>query len=477
MTRSTNNITTEGDAIKFLQAFEEENDLLRYQIDGWSLWPLLRFDVAMALVKLPLSKKERFSRLEQLIIAMQDIPALFRLSEKRIVVKTYSSARSTNENGIVEDLFFDDLLKERNDVFRIEGVNHKGMFKNRKSAKTLTDITALSIEISAGFISMLPFLSPDFSNTLNKLFVSISETFQLEEFPYKRILRKARFFYWGKKLYRLLLKRLKPRIVLTADPGEYLITAAAKELGIPVVEFEHGLISREHNSFYSWTKYAKPYKDSMPITDRLCLFGDFWKEDLLATGFWVDELCVTGRISLDALRKTNKTKTNEICKIALTTQGLDHEGVLKFILEFMESAKANNDFQYNLFIKMHPVYDSDRIFFQEHLAKYENVKIIGAEEKPSTNSLIASADFHWSISSTCHYDAIGLGVPTVILKLDTFKTVVSLYEKGYAFLAANGKELFEITRNWKKASVPDEVREYFYRSNALENARKEIGLS
>ena len=57
----------------------------------------------------------------------------------------------------------------------------------------------------------------------------------------------------------LLLKRIRPRILFVADPGEYAIVAAAKELGVKVIELQHGINDRYHCG-YAWTRYALPYK-------------------------------------------------------------------------------------------------------------------------------------------------------------------------------------------------------------------------
>lgn len=476
MTVSSQSNDSEADAILTVQKLETSFDLLQYKVDGWCFWPLIRFDVAMEIARLPFTGKDRFLRFQQLMIAIQDIPALFRLSRKKFLVKSYSSARMFEENGTIKDIYFDDLLDGCDQVIRLEGVNSKKMFLKRGMAKVPANFTSLPIELAAGILSLLPWISPNFSELAQKINDGLTTDSRLSKFTTKKILRKARFFYWGKKFYRWLLKRMMPEKILTADPGEYLITAAAKELGIPVVEFQHGLASRDYNSFYSWTEYAKPYKNCMPVSDMICLYGEHWKKELEATGFWKEELRVTGNILLDSFLSKSKEKKNEVCNIVLTSQGLDREELITMIQEFAREAEADKEFQYNLTIKMHPVYDPDKSVFQTNLQNLKNIKVLEASEKPSTFELLSNADLHWSISSACHYDAIGMGVPTVILGLKTHDSVLTLYENGYAHLARNAHELFEIAKKWKILSVADESRQYFYRSGALKNARKEIDL-
>jgi hypothetical protein len=475
-TSTVQTVKTEGEAIRVIQDLEKRLDLLQYQVDGWCLWPLLRFDVVMEMVRLPLVSRERFTRFQQMIIALRDIPALLNLSPRKYLVKSYSSARSFVGNGRLKDVFFDDLFAANEDVFRLEGVNHKGSFLKRNLAKNPATLTSLPIELLAGVLALLPGIAPDFSKIAEQMSSALNDNLEVTGFSKKRLLRKARFFYWGKKLYLKLLKRLKTEKVLTADPGEYFVAAAAKELGIPVMEFQHGLVSRDYNSFYAWTGYAKKYKEIMPISDVICLFGDHWKNDLLQTGFWDAELRSTGRILLDSFRSKKPEADKQTCNILLTSQGLEREKLIALLDEFAILAATEKEFSYHLIIKMHPVYDPDKSVFESSFAHIKNILVLEAAEKPSTFELLANADLHCSISSTCHYDALGLGVPTVILGLQTYEDVLPLHRDGYALLARDAKELFEITRDWKTYKVTDEIREYFYRSGALENARKEIGL-
>lgn len=475
MTVSSQSNISEADAIQTVQKLESSFDLLQYKVDGWCFWPLIRFDVAMGIARLPFAGKDRFSRFQQLMIALQDIPSLFRLTRKKLVVKSYSSARMSEENGLFKDIYFDDLLDGCDQVIRIEGVNSKKMFLKRDMAKVPATLTSLPIELAAGMLSLLPWISPNFSEMAQKINDGLSTDGRLAKFTTKKILRKARFFYWGKKFYRWLLQRTLPEKILTADPGEYLISAAAKELGIPVIEFQHGLTSRDYNSFYSWTEYANPYKKCMPVSDAICLYGEYWKKDLEATGFWKEELHITGSILLDSFQCKSKDKKSDVCNIVLTSQGLDREELITMIQDFAWEAESDKEFRYNLTIKMHPVYDPDKSIFQTNLQNLRNIIVLEASEKPSTFELLSNADLHWSISSACHYDALGMGIPTIILGLKTHDSVLSLFENGYAFLARNAHELFEIAKKWKTLSVAGETRQYFYRSGALENVRKEIG--
>ncbi|MHC1783277.1 MAG: hypothetical protein AB9891_11100 [Anaerolineaceae bacterium] len=477
MSTHKNSGLSEVNAVRELQELEKKFDLLQHQVHGWCLWPLLRFDAESALVRLPFASKRPFSRFEQALIALNDMPQLFCLNSKRLVVKTYSSARLIEENGRRKDVFFDDLLDGIRDVFRIEGINSRKMFKERNRAKVRASITSLPLEITAGILSLLPGIAPDYSGLAKIISANLSVNPALAGFTPKRIMQKARYFFWGIKIYTWLLKRTRAEHVLIADPGEYLICAAARQLGIPIYELQHGLVGPAYNSFYSWTEYALPFKPKMPLPNAIFLYGTHWKEELAAAGFWKDELRVTGSILLDSYKLKRKTHKSDDCTILFTSQGLDRDRLVTFIHDFESSARKSKFLNFHIFIKMHPIFDGKKSDLVYDLGINPSITILEAIDQPSTFDLLARADIHWSISSACHYDALGMGVPTVILGLKTYESVLPLFEKGYALLARDGQELFDITRNWQAYSVSDEVRDYFYRSGALENARKEIGLA
>lgn len=468
---------SEIEAVKEIQKMEVENDLLQYQVDGWCFWPLLRFDVEAALVQLPFPEKKHFSRFEQALIALRDLPKLFLIKESHLVVKTYSSARLIEENGRKKDVFFDDLLDGVKNVLRIEGVNNPQMFRERNRAKVPALLTSLPFDIAAGVLSLLPGLAPDFSEMAEKISAAITMKPGLERFTAEKILRKARFFFWGIKLYGELLKRTGAKQLLVADPGEYLICAAARKKNIPVFEFQHGLVGPEYNSYYSWTRYALPYKNRMPIPNTVLLYGAYWQQKLQETGFWVNELRATGSILLDSYKQKAKHNKRDDCTILLTSQGLDRAKLIRIIEEFHFHARKSGFFKYHIFIKMHPIFDGEKSSFVKDLGDYPTITVLEAHDQPSTFDLLTKSNIHWSISSACHFDALGMGVPSVILGLKTHESVLPLFEKGYAMLAHDGKELFDATINWQAYSVPDAVRSFFYQSGALQNARKEIGLS
>jgi len=168
-----------------------------------------------------------------------------------------------------------------------------------------------------------------------------------------------RRFYWSKRLYRQLLRRIRPRyLLLITAYFNYPIVAAAKELGITVVEFQHGVIDR-HHSGYSWTAYARPYKAAMPIPDRLFLYGRFWQDELAANGFWDRELRPVGSLRMDQYCQAQIERPAREKLFVVTTQNIDADPLIAFLKDFV--ALARERLAFRLVIKLHPgEYDKNR---------------------------------------------------------------------------------------------------------------------
>jgi hypothetical protein len=456
-----------------IHQMEAEHDLLRYTIDGWCAWPLIRFGVARVLQNLPLVEIERFPRSEWLATGVKDISKLVAVRKARYVVKTYSSARSEQEGGLYKDVYFDQLLLDVGDYFKIESINNKVFIPKARTALVKTDITTTAFRIIAGLLARIG--GPRYiSGLASNLSAYLQAELGLQAFTPRMIALLLRNFYWSKKLYSWFLRRIAPEYLLVADPGEYNIIAAAKEQGIKVIEFQHGFIDR-HHSAYSWSAYALDYKELMPIPDRIFLYGEYWKQELSANGFWDDTLCVVGSLRMDQYRKLKAaTHKGEVCALVLTTQGLDVEKTIAFMADFLEAATGHLNVR--LYIKLHPVYEMSKAPYLTAFREDQRVQVLRGDEAPSTFELLTQADVHLSISSTCHYEALGLGVPTVILPFATHDVVLPLYAAGHASLAHTSQDLLNIILQWQDRKIPADISEWYFKVGALESIKRELRI-
>jgi hypothetical protein len=123
----------------------------------------------------------------------------------------------------------------------------------------------------------------------------------------------------------------------------------------------------------------------------------------------------------------------------------------------------------SLTIKLHPINQRSKETYIREFGNTKNVRILLGNEPPSTFELISGANFHLSVSSSCHYDALGLGVPTVILPFSGHEDVLDLYERGHAFFAKTPQDLAEIVCTYQNLQVQKAVSSLYFKSGAIKN--------
>ena len=461
-----------------IQAIETKHDLLRWKIDSWSAWPILRFNLAAIASNLAIDTTDiRLTLTEQVMQSFHDASGFLRAKHPQVLLYVASSNRVEQENNHYKDIIFDELLQHIPTYFKIEVINNKFYLDRSHNALYPSQMTSSAIFLVTIFLSKF-FPLRSINRLAEVFFEAIHESMPASTISLRHIRGVLTSYYWRKIVYRYLLHHLHPRVLLlqTAYMNHALV-AAAKELNIKVIEFQHGIIDRYHPG-YSWTGPAAFYKKQMPIPDLIFVYGDYWREELSVNGFWNEELRSVGSLRLDQYRSYLESNINDENKpgflgkkIVVTTQSLEVDRLISFLLEFVKSSIEPIEID----IKLHPR-ESNRQPYENSFRDYPNVHIISGHESPSTFQLLSNADYHVSIHSTCHYEALGLGKPTIILPFSNYERVLPLCEKapGYAFLARTPSEMSQIITQVRK--VPAEISSYYFRVGALSNILTELHL-
>src|SRR5262245_13576238 len=89
---------------------EQHFDLLQHTVDGWSAWPVLRFEASLLVSNVSFSRGAAPRRGSRLAAAAVDFPRLLRLKRARHLVKTYTSGLQDSIDGRFADIWFDDVM-------------------------------------------------------------------------------------------------------------------------------------------------------------------------------------------------------------------------------------------------------------------------------------------------------------------------------------------------------------------------------
>ena len=210
-----------------------------------------------------------------------------------------------------------------------------------------------------------------------------------------------------KYVYKLIFKLYKPKAVfLTCYYGREAEIRAAKELKIPVIEIQHGIIGPKHHA-YNQKILTRDY-----YPDYLLTFGNykatnpsesfiFDKTQVYPIGnYYIEYINNLGNVNI--LKKlTNKYNYT----VAVTLQSTIEKELVNFIIE---AATLDPCILYLLI----PRQKIDAISSLPN-----NVKIINSL---NFYEIMACVDFHSTVYSTCAIEAPSLGIQNILINIKGF---------------------------------------------------------
>jgi hypothetical protein len=216
-------------------------------------------------------------------------------------------------------------------------------------------------------------------------------------------------------LYRALLgrHRIKTVYVVVAYFHQHIV-GAARDLGIRVVELQHGAISPFHLG-YSYP--GRPTVADQP--DELWCFGSYWTD--------VAELpagMTTSVIGAPYLPTVGKKDPNRVVFLSQGTVG----GELLHVAEAV--AKENPGLE--VLFRLHP---------SEHASDYTPPAGVQLSTSGSTLDLLASATYQVGVSTTALFEGMSLGCRTAVANLPGHEYLDRAISHGHALLMTDPTQL------------------------------------
>lgn len=442
-----------------LDAFEESTGVLTILIDGVPVWQILRFSIASRLQNLKWNKPS--SSRKELFVALIRGLIFWRVRRSRYIVQSlYSGARLQKTDGF-GDVWFDDLLEHVPGGAKFIRFNAPGYSKRQsKLSRSFSyDTTLLNYIaiICARFFSVKD--SHKNAQTISDLAI---KELGLSHLTAKFIKRRVSVHLWQKRLLGLLLKLVRPKSVVVIDTGEFAMIHACRDLGIRLVELQHGIFTRYHPRSLR-RKYGQ--QPGILHSSAISLYGAYWKNELDETHFSSKNvLTLAGNSLLEKYRSMRALRhVNSVTTIVVTTQPFDLESMTNFFAIFLAQNKGN----FRLVFKLHPASGKEFGPLKE-LLRDQRVQIFSALDGPNTYELISKTDFHLSVASACHFDALAIGTPTVVLGLEGYELMLDIISMKAATLITKPAELIELL-SVPSVIVPDP--ENFCASGFYENMK------
>lgn len=273
------------------------------------------------------------------------------------------------------------------------------------------------------FFSLLPsFLSVDFDFTLIKNLISVQypaapiEIKDLEKW-YKEFL--VQYYY-----YRFFFRVLGTKKMFMVQNGILKgIFAAAKELGIEVIEYQHGQISVNHPA-YSYPEKVEPSKIYQP--SKLLVFGEFWTKNRYYPG--VENIVIGNQFYY---KKNDNQKDMHLKKRILVISDM-FEG--KRLVRYVKSI-LDIDASFLFYFKLHPNQYKEFDIYKNDFRTYENVEVVS--DSMTISELLTKSEGILVVQSTVELEALRDGKKVFVIKEGSYKLMDFVFDEPGVYLVDN----------------------------------------
>ena len=230
----------------------------------------------------------------------------------------------------------------------------------------------------------------------------------------RKILLALATFESRRRIFRRLWGRLGVRcLVVTYGPGRSGEIAAAREMGISVVELQHGVMSADCPD-YGWPAEYGPMKLDMALPDRIGLFGSVFHREILRTGFWSEsEAIPIGAATMEHYRSAMKRRMYRqgTLRLLFMTQANTRDAAVAFWHEFAKASEAAGC-ECIVVLKPHPE-EEKSIEAYRALAKGfpGRFELLPCDANPI--EAMINADIVVAYNSLALVEALGIGKPAV----------------------------------------------------------------
>jgi hypothetical protein len=444
--------------------FEEEKNLLNKKICGVYFWERIRFlvhkEIAGSLGLLEGGTDDDDSFSEYLSGARLLLRNIFRknpyLSPETLLLFYGKGRRKRLDGNKWWDIYIDPILKELGEshvcLERPYKISHARPAKTKELRYTDVIQYTSTLLQKLGISSIT--LSERESELLDRIESSIEARFGVPIDLYSMVnedlsQRRARL-----PLYKRLLGRINPEVAFltAAYNGRETFVEACQSEGIPVVELQHGVITKYHMGY----SFPNEYKHVFP--NYFFSFGEFWSDTVdlplpddrvFNVGFTYSEKWFAEYRDIESADR-----------IIFVSQPRIGERLSSFALAVSRSDAIDGEVVY----KLHP---KEYEGWEEQYPHLSNAAVSVISDEPPLYELLGGATTQVGVNSTAIYEGLQFGLDTYLLDAPGISYMEYLIESGYATVVSSPEEfIYKIESN--ATSGVDFDRTYFFESEPIE---------
>lgn len=270
----------------------------------------------------------------------------------------------------------------------------------------------------------------------------------------------------NKKDYRRLLGKVRPKVIIQIchyNRVRMIINEVAKEMGISVLELQHGAMEAEYIQY----QYAEKCGIIPQFPDYIFTFSEYWNEKIhppikkacvKAVGFpYLEQVC---------LRYPKKRKDDRQT-ILFISQGPIAKQLSRLALEVRERMEKDN---FRIIYKLHP---GEIAHWKERMPWLDRNDIEVIDDKGyEIYQCFAESDIQVGVYSTAIYEGLVYDLDTYIYQVGLWDSMKMLVEQGYASFISDIDDF--VSKLYKRFGSETFCRNRFWKDNASSNMLEEV---
>ena len=243
-------------------------------------------------------------------------------------------------------------------------------------------------------------------------------------------------------VYKFLLRFCHVRKVFIVQNGIHKgLFAAANKLGVEVLEFQHGQISRNHTS-YSYPEDTSITSEKLYHPNKLLTFGSFWNKNRIYPGV---ENVVLGNNSYAYPFDYSITNGNRtILVVANKDDGI-------FLNKFVKDILTTDD-SFRFLFKLHPNQYKDYNSFCKLFVDCPQVEVV--TDGKNISQLLSVAECILVVQSTVELEALRVGRKVFVIKYGAYELMDFVFEEKGVYLIKNSAEFLDLYNKTINEKLP-----------------------
>lgn len=469
-------------AAALIENIEKEYDVDSIQLsDGTKIWNLVRIFIRDELSKLEKKQAKESPRLSLLALIKESILPL-SLPAGNGMVCGFSSTESRKEvKGKYYDMYLDPLYEILDDTFAVfEWPSESGRRRKYKSGVYSKTYIPMHIPLyTKAFWNILFYkiskrkrfeiLS---EKTLTQIIEVMSGASNVEKTAVKnKMYEFITIFYYIKQFLYSILVKIKPKAVLIrCGYGRFpmALSQACRELNIPSIELQHGLITSNHPAYTKMT----PSKNRDCTPEYLLTHGDVFSNLVQHGGLFEKNKVVSVGFPFlekrkEEMRKKDHEQKRSVFKysILFTSQWIAADEIQAFITKSAQRLQKTDE-KIGIIFKPHP-YDNRDYSPLEH---YKNITL--ADKYADIFTIFPSVDIHATVYSISGLEAMTFGKPNLFVDIQNISGIDNssiVVHSPEEFINATKEILAEYECAVENANGLSDI---FFKREALKNMKK-----